>query len=243
MAVVYILAHFDDEYGAWPMILTRARSGIDQRFLYVADYATPAISAARLAESRAMLGALGVKPQAVVHVGAGTGVQDGEVHAGLPAAREALRSALAGMASVERIVVVAWEGGHHDHDCCAFMAVDLAGGVPVEQFSLYQGRGLPGRLFRACAPMAENGPEARVGLSAGDWLAYLAAVRFFPSQWRAWIGLWPAMFATFILRGGFAHQHLAPERVRQRPHAGRLLYERMFGVSYETVRGALDALP
>lgn len=242
MSVVYVLAHFDDEYGAWPMVLTRARAGIDQRFLYVADYASPAISAARLAESRAMLGALGVAPEAVVHVGAGTRAQDGQVHTALPAAREALRAALAEIGAIERIVVVAWEGGHHDHDCCAFLAVTLAGAAPVEQFSLYQGKGLSGRLFRACAPIPENGPVTQVRLSAGDWLAYLAAVRFFPSQWRAWMGLWPAMFLSFVVRGGFAHQHLAAERVRQRPHAGKLLYERMFGVPYETVRRELDAL-
>lgn len=242
MAVVYILAHFDDEYGAWPMVLTRARAGVDQRFLYVADYATTEVSAARLAESRAMLGALGIAPEAVIHVGAGTGAQDGAVHKALPAAREALRAALAEIGTVERIVTVAWEGGHPDHDCCAFLAASLANGAPVEQFSLYQGKGLAGRLFRACAPIPENGPAQKVALSAGDWIAYLAAVRFFPSQWRAWLGLWPTMFATFVTRGGFAHQHLAADRVRQRPHEGALLYERMFGVSYETVRGALDAL-
>lgn len=241
MAVVYILAHFDDEYGAWPMVRTRARAGIDQRFLYLADYATPAMAATRLAESRAMLGALGVPAGAVVHVGAGTGAQDGGLHAALPAIRDALRAALADV-EAERFVTVAWEGGHHDHDCCAFLTSGLAGEAPVEQFSLYQGKGLSGRLFRACAPIPENGPVERVALGAGDWLAYLAAVRFFPSQWRAWLGLWPAMFLTFLTRGGFAHQHLAPERVRQRPHEGALLYERMFGVSYETVRGAVDSL-
>lgn len=242
MAVVYLLAHFDDEYSAWPMILARARSGVDQRFLYVADYETPAISAVRLAESRAMLGALGIAPDAVIHVGGGTGAQDGHVHTALPVARAAIATALAAIGEVETIVVPAWEGGHHDHDCCAFMAISLAGGARVEQFSLYQGRGLAGRLFRACAPIPENGPVKRVAMGTGDWLAYLLAVRFFPSQWRAWMGLWPTMFATFIARGGFAHQQLAPERVRQRPHEGALLYERMFSVSYETVRKALDDL-
>lgn len=245
MAVVYILAHFDDEYGAWPLVQARARAGADQRFLYVADYAGPAMAATRLAETRAMLADLAIDPAAVRHVGAGTGALDGKVYAALPAALEALRAALADI-SVERIVTLAWEGGHPDHDACAFLAVRLAAELPgrpqIEQFALYQGRGLPGSLFRGCAPIPENGPVERVAVRASDWARYLAAVRFFPSQWRAWLGLWPAMFATFLLRGGYAHQRLDPRRVRQRPHAGPLLYENMFGVPYQTVREALDAL-
>ena len=79
-------------------------------------------------------------------------------------------------------------------------------------------------------------------MSAGDWAAYLAAVRFFPSQWKAWLGLWPTMFARFALGGGFRYQRLTPARVRQRPHAGPLLYERRSSVTYETLRAALDAL-
>lgn len=245
MALVYILAHFDDEYGAWPLVRARARAGLDQRFLFVADYASPAIAATRLAETRAMLAELGIAPDAVRHVGAGTGAQDGRLHTALPAALTALRATLADL-PVERITTLAWEGGHPDHDCCAFMALRLAAELPsappVEQFALYQGKGLPGRLFRACAPIPENGPVQRVPMSPADWLRYLAAVRHFPSQGRAWLGLWPAMFATFLTRGGYAYQQLAPERVRERPHAGRLLYERMFGAPYETVREALDAL-
>jgi hypothetical protein len=36
-------------------------------------------------------------------------------------------------------------------------------------------------------------------------------------------------------------QRLDPARTRERPHPGRLLYERMFKVPYEEVRAAADA--
>ena len=67
----------------------------------------------------------------------------------------------------------------------------------------------------------------------------MLAVRFFVLQ-RAWLGLWPAMFWTYWRRG-FGVQRLAPDRVRERPHAGPLLYERMFKVPYAEVRAAADA--
>lgn len=241
MAIAYVLAHFDDEYAALPLILRREREGVDQRFFYLTDYATPEISRVRLAETRALLASLGVDPDHARHIGLGSGAQDGALHRHLPTALARLEAALAAE-PFERLVVPAWEGGHHDHDACAFMAVRLAAGRPVEQFGLYQGRGLPGPLFRASAPLAENGPITRERLSVKDWLRFAAAVRFFPSQAKTWAGLWPMMFAQYLLAGGFAWQQLDAQRVRERPHPGSLLYERRFGVDYEDLRAALDAL-
>ena len=243
MAVVYVLAHFDDEYGAWPMIRRGVDQGLDQRFLYLADYPDPQAAATRWAEARAALAALGVDPGRAQHIGQGLGALDGAVHQALEPAAEALRAALRAIGAVERLVVPAWEGGHADHDATAFLAAHLApefGDPPVDQFSLYQGRGLPWRLFRACAPIPENGPVTRIGLSAAEWIRYAAAVRFYPSQWKSWLGLWPGMLATFAL-GGFTHQRLDPARVGERPHPGPLLYERMFRTPYAEVRAALDA--
>ncbi|HEY9217414.1 MAG TPA: hypothetical protein VIO94_05145, partial [Phenylobacterium sp.] len=136
------------------------------------------------------------------------------------------------------------EGGHPDHDACAFLAARLAGelgGRPIEQVSLYHGAGMPGRLFRAGDPLAENGPIRRLSLSPAEWRRYAAAVRLFPSQWRTWMGLWPVMFASYA-RQGWGCQTLAQDRVTQRPHEGPLLYERMYGAAYADVRAALDAL-
>lgn len=245
MTVVYLLAHLDDEYAVLPLLLERARAGVDQRLLYLADYRSPAMAARRRAETAALLTHIGVPTAAARHVGRGAGAIDGAVHRSLPAAEAAVAEAAAGLGRVERLVVLAWEGGHPDHDCAAFLAVRLArrlGEVPIDQAPLYNGRRAPGRLFRAASPLPENGPAQRLALSAADWALYAAAVRFYPSQWRTWAGLWPAMFARFARQGAYACQTLDPRRVLERPHAGPLLYERMYGVGYAEVRAAMDAL-
>src|SRR6266852_184782 len=110
MALVWILAHFDDEYCGLPLIDEARAAGQAQLFLYVADYADPQVRAHRHAETRRFLAWLGVDPGAAVHVGAGRGVPDGGVHTALPAAFAALQEALKGVA-VERVVCPAWEGG------------------------------------------------------------------------------------------------------------------------------------
>jgi hypothetical protein len=241
MTIVYIFAHFDDEYCALPLIDAALAAGRDQLFLYVADYASARVRAQRHAETRRLLAWLGVDPARAVHVGAGSGVADGGVHRALPVAHAALEAALKGI-SVEAIVCPAWEGGHMDHDMCALLASRIAeahGGIPVEMISLYNAPDLPDPFFHAGRPLAQNGPVRRSDLSARDLARWMLAVRFFWLQ-RAWIGLWPAMFWTYW-RQGFGVQRLDPARTRERPHPGRLLYERMFKVPYEEVRAAADA--
>lgn len=240
MAVLYIFAHFDDEYCGLPLVRRAAAAGEDQHFLYVADYRSPELTARRFAETRALLAHLGADPGKAVHVGAGTGALDGRVYAAVDAAYAAVRSAAP--QAIDRIICPAWEGGHMDHDICALIAAALAaerGRPPIETISLYNGLRLPGPMFHGAAPLAENGPVRRVPVSMAEWFDWMTAVRFFPSQADTWAGLWPAMFWSYARRG-FGVQTLDPARLRERPHEGALFYERMFKTPYAEVRAATD---
>jgi len=242
MSVVYILAHFDDEYCALPLIRQAALEGLAQRFVYLVDYRDRALGLRRLAETKRFLAWHGISESSVLPLGLGSGVFDQGLHRSVGAMYPRLAEAVARTGGAARLVTPAWEGGHMDHDACAFMAVRLAarlGGVPVRQFTLYNGLGLAGPLLRGGAPLAENGPRTGVSLTPAEWLGWMAGVRAFPSQAYAWSGIWPAMFAGMAGRG-FAWQALEPERVKARPHAGPLFYERMFKVAYAEVRAALD---
>jgi LmbE family N-acetylglucosaminyl deacetylase len=243
MTVVYVLAHFDDEYCALPLIRRTAAEGREQLFIHVVDYRKPHMAQRRRDETAAFLAAEGVAASAQIHLGAGSGWWDGELHRHAGPAYEALKAAVPG--PISRVVVPAWEGGHPDHDVCAAMGVKLAaerGGVPVDQVSLYQGKGLPWIFYRACWPLPENGPVQEIRLRGRDWLSWLAAVGAFPSQVKAWSGLLPGMALTYLRLGAFRFQGLDPRRIGEAPHRGGLLYERMFQTPYATVRAAVDGL-
>jgi LmbE family N-acetylglucosaminyl deacetylase len=242
MSVVYILAHFDDEYCALPLMWQARRDGLDQRFLYMADYSDAAMAARRLAETRGFLRAHGVSVDAVQHLGAGTGAFDQSVWRTLDVLWPKLSAAVGEVGAVDHIVVPAFEGGHMDHDACAAMGARLGRelAVDVRQFSLYNGRGIGAPWLRGATPLPQNGAVNRVSLSLAEWLRWMAAVRWFPSQLYAWSGIWPAMFWSFARRG-FGWQALAPGRTAERPHEGVLYYERAFRTPYAEVRAALDA--
>jgi len=247
MTVVYVLAHFDDEYLARPLIRRAVAQGRPHLFVHVVDYRDPKMGARRHRETLAFLEAEGVPAASQIHLGAGTGWWDGELHRHIGPAYEALKAAVAAAVpgAVERVVVPAWEGGHPDHDVCSALGAKLAaerGAQAIDQVCLYQGKGLPWIFYRACTPLAENGPPHELSLAGGEWLGWLAAVGAFPSQLKAWSGLLPGMALTFLRARRFRWQSLDPQRIGEAPHAGGLLYERMFRVPYAAVRAAVDSL-
>lgn len=245
MLCVYVLAHFDDEYAALPLILRDVGAGADLRFVYNMGYRTPAESQTRAAETRRFLRRYGLDSTNIIHLGAETGVPDGELHRGTPAAYTALKSAVTRLGKVDRFVTTAWEGGHPDHDLGAAMTVRLAdelGGAPIEQFSLYNAPDLPWILYHGARPLPQNGPEHRMRLTRAERLRWAAAVTDYRSQIPVFLGLWPAMAMTLVRQGEFRWQDLQPKRVAERPHPGPLHYERMFKVPYAAVRAAADLL-
>jgi len=175
-------------------------------------------------------------------VGLGSGAQDGQLHRHAAELIPRLDAALASIGPVERFVIAAWEGGHPDHDVVAALAARAAKGATIEQFALYNRRGLAALPFQAGAPIPENGPVRKVRLSVRGWLAWALAVIDYPSQAKTWLGLWPSMFANYLLRGGYGVQRLDPARLDVRPHEGDLLYERRFGVSYDEVARTVAAI-
>lgn len=241
MTVLWVLAHHDDEYLALPMMLRARERGETQRFVFLTDSGRNARWRQR--ETRALLRGFGVDPDACDFVGDARRVPDGALSERLDEAFAGLRE-VASRLEVSRIVTPAWEGGHPDHDSCALLAVALREGLtnrpPIEQFSLYHGKGRIGPVFRACAPLEENGPTLRVRMDGRRWRKFARSVWRYPSQADVWLTLWPSMFLAFIRRG-FQHQSLETARVFERPHAGKLLYERTRRLSYAAFRARADA--
>ena len=244
MSVVYVLAHFDDEYCALPLIWEAARQGLPQRFIYLADYRNSGLGARRHRETLTFLARTGSPNLTVEPLGLGTGWFERRLHRSTEEVFKRLAETVGAGRGVTRLVAPAWEGGHMDHDACAFLAMRLGerlGIGEIRQFSLYHVLGRPGLLLRAGAPLAAGGSRHEIPLRPAEWLDWMGGVRAFSSQAYAWSGIWPAMFAGLALRG-FAWQGLTADRVAERPHPGPLFYERMFHTSYQEVRTALDRL-
>lgn len=243
MVALFVMAHHDDEFAVAPLMVSFRRAPADLAFVYLTDGAP--IAQTRETETLRFLRDFGV-PSANVHfAGRLQTIANGHLHDNIEKAWREILTSVGRLPPIDTVVALAWEGGHQDHDTAHFLATRLCRtlGLAPEtfQFGLYHGKGLAGPLFKAWDPLSENGPRHKVDISLAGWLRCMLGVRHYPSQWRSWIGLFPAMVLTYLVQGGVFFQRFAADRVQQRPHPGPLLYERRYGIPYEVVRARLDA--
>lgn len=246
MTTLLILAHYDDEYCALPLLIEARAKDEPLIFAFNAVPRSDRIRARRLRETMRCLDHFGLRQTVFLGDGADRAF-DGRLLQGLDHVFATLLHQLESV-TVDGVITPAWEGGHVDHDMCAVLGVALAEhmerrtGVPcpVLQFSLYNGAGLVGPLFRGASPLSQNGPTLPIRMEFKAWLAFACAVRFYPSQAGVWSTLWPAAFLNYF-RHGFRVQRLSRVEVSRRPHPGPLLYERRGGPDYATVADTVSA--
>lgn len=215
---LFVLAHQDDEIAFAARMKLLLREGWTLSVVYLTDGIRPEV---RDAEARAALQCIGVDLARVQFVG----FPDGSLVDHLDEAFERLDA----IKDVDAIYCLAWEGGHHDHDASHLLAAALATrrGVPCFETPLYHGLGRPGPFFRSFSPFGDGWVERRITWREAFHTARLC--RFHPSQRRTWLMLLPGL----VMRRHEWTRPVSLERLRAKPHAGRLYYERRFNVSWE----------
>ncbi len=248
MNTLFILAHADDEYFCQPLIANELAGGRLPHFVYMTDGAWgEATARQRCEESLTRLSSLGVPKSHVHFPGVEASIAVGKLHERLQVGRRALSECVSRIGAVDRAYVCAWEGGHHDHDSCFALAVTDAGlaraACEIMQFPLYNGCRRRGPLFSCLSPLSENGePKPAVRFELLDGFKWWLSATAYPSQWRSWLGIVPMATTAMLLKRTQWVQPCSRARLRERPHAGRLYYERRFGVEYADVAAAVAEL-
>jgi len=245
---LFVFAHPDDEFACLEQIRRSVAQGHAITCVYLTDgaYGGQAVEP-RIEESRRALARQGVAADSLHFLGAAAGIPDGELPSRMRTAYELLCELVSGLERVTACFVTAWEGGHQDHDAshAIVMAMRRNGRLdaPVQQFSLYNGEGLPGPLFHVMHPLPSNGPTTWLPVSLPHRLLDLRTCMGYPSQWRTWLGLLPFVAFKLLFQGSYALQATSEEALERRPHAGKLLFERRSATTWEQIRqGYLELL-
>jgi LmbE family N-acetylglucosaminyl deacetylase len=221
---LFLFPHQDDEYFVAPM-LARDPSRARCVFLTAGGY-HGAGTAVRNGESSRALRSLGVPADCIVPAGEGPGVPDNALAAHLPAVFGWLLAEQA--AGVERVIVPAWEGGHPDHDAACLLGHALAadsGGLPVCEFAAYRAHPVVPYFYTVMKPLPSRTAEAGPGSADRFSPANFALFRYYPSQWKTWLGLLPPLLCNFLAGGKTGIYEARRRDFGLRPHEGKLYYE------------------
>lgn len=243
--VLFLFAHQDDEWFLASRIEREREWGHDVYCAYLTDggaRGTP--SRVREEESRRVLAGLGVAPERVRFLGNDCGLADGQL---VVRAEEALRGLSHAFSEVRfrRLYVLAYEGGHQDHDACYAIGLAFARERGLLrrtwQSAAYNGRRAPGRFYRVLDPLPTAGRLSRRRLSLGGGLRHSLLGLAYRSQWRSIVGLLPGFFIErAVLRREVLHV-ADPAAPGSRPYEGKLLYEIMQRFPFPRFREALSS--
>ena len=190
-----------------------------------------------------MLTGLGVPEENILFLGSENRLADGTLFRNLDRAHDLLEEATRSL-PIDESLCLAWEGGHPDHDASHLIALAVARrrGVLENtwQFSIYNSGSGRGRFVRVFSPL-EGGEIRTQTLTAAEGVRLALLPFAYPSQRRTWLGLFPGAFLQMAVRRREAATRARLEAVRDRPHAGRLFYERRFGVPFSEFEEATRA--
>jgi LmbE family N-acetylglucosaminyl deacetylase len=234
--IVFIFAHQDDEFVAFSHIekisgqsrivclyLTNGNgNGVDPKL--------------RDQESRNVLLSLGVEEEDIHFLGSEFSIQDGKLCFELDKAYSLIQSRLLIYDDFEKIFSLSWEGGHPDHDSVHLLAlayaIDKSKMLNTFQMPLYNGYKTFWKFFRISICLRENGKVESIETSLKTRISQLLSIRFYKSQWKTWMALLPGFILHFLFNGKDFLQPVHIDRTKETPHQGKLLYERMFGISF-----------
>lgn len=236
---LFVLAHPDDEIAFAPLLHRSVREQQPIKLIYLTDGAAPGMSAAvRERETVSALGHLGIDSSTIYFAGSECCIADGQLCRHLDQAFEALEKSAADWKSIAEIYSFAWEGGHPDHDAALVVAAAFAASRRLEtavwQVPFYRASDRwPSPMFTLGSPLAENGKVVSLPLRARERRLAAEMIRFYPSQWRSFVGLAPFILWRSLTRRKFRLQKLDSRRLLERPAKKLLLYGKRGGVSIE----------
>ena len=245
--VLFVFAHQDDEVGIWTRIVHEVRAGAGVWCAYLTDGARDVSAAVRDAESSRALARAGVAAERIAFLRDAEGrIADGTLFRALARARAMLGAWIAETGvRFSSVFTLDWEGGHHDHDAAHLVTLAAcrdAGLPPPQVFSLYNGYARRPGLFRVASFVPGDAPVVRRSLAVRDVIAAALLPLVYRSQRRTWLGLGPGFAARTLLRRAELVRAADARRLADRPHAGPLLYETMFGTPAGEVLAASAAL-
>ena len=231
MNVLFVLAHNDDEY----FCALRIREELQLGNRVIIAYLTyggiqDGDPDERVKESTGVLRKLGIEDTNILLIGRNEKIFDRWLHERAIDAYHGLVRLLKKTA-IERVYVMAWEGGHPDHDASHMIGVAFAQHRNLHQqiyeFPAYNN-------FRVMHPLYNGATLLATRSGRMDALKILVSGFSYKTQRRTFMAMLPGSIVQLLIFGRQNYWLVPGERdYGKPPHAGRLFYERRFNITFE----------
>lgn len=241
---LFLFAHQDDEFAIFQKIAEEKQKGRRVVCIYFTS-GVPAGGDATLRneESRGVLQEFGIAASDIYFAGEQLDIPDGGLQEHIFVAADYLETQLDLMGSLASVYLLAWEGGHPDHDVLHAFSLHVLhdrGLLPlVRQFALYNNWHCPWLFFRVMSPLPANGPVDVTSISWRQRIRFLSYCLRYPTQRVTWIGLFPFVLWHFVFNGRQQVQMASIARTARVPHAGTLYYEKRRFSTWKMVEAKL----
>lgn len=229
--IFYLFSHQDDEFGIFIQLKKDAKIN-DTFVFYLTSGTDKNIDKNRLylrdKESIKTLTKLGVKKENILFVGREQNIKNNKLYLNAKKVITFFEKYISKTKKPDVIYTHSWEGGHEDHDTCNLIARKLRIKYRIKncfQFSLYNSFNTSIFLYKVFNPISSEGVK-RVYASISDRYFFIKLLFNYKSQIKTWIGLYPFIITHYLLKGFNILEQLNSKNIIERPHEGKLLYER-----------------
>jgi len=235
---LFLLAHPDDEFFILPYINFLKFNNYSIKIIYFTngEYKNHT-STEREFETISVLNKFNILDKDVLFFGAMNNINDANIINSHTTIIDFLKSYIRSNYNIiTRIIIPAWEGGHHDHDglnmivqnTCIKQDFD----IPIYQYYLYNCYNIRYPFYRVMFPITNNN-LIYIKTTLLEAIKIILCAFKYKSQWITFLGLLPFAGFSLITRRGMYIQKCDLELTNKRPHVGKLLYERRNRFKYE----------
>lgn len=239
--IFYFFAHQDDELGIFIQIKKEVKKN-ELFIFYLTSGTDKKINKNKLyfrdKESINTLTSLGVKKKNIFFIGRKLGIKHNKLHLSAKKVTVFLENFISNINKPDAIYTHSWEGGHEDHDTCNLITRRLKKKYDIKycfQFSLYNSFNTSIIFFKVFNPIEKKNGK-KVFASILDRIYFIRLLFNYTSQIKIWIGLYPFIVPHYLLKGYNFIEKLNSSPTIERPHFGKLLYEKRNFCKFEILK-------
>jgi len=245
-SAIFLLPHQDDEVGIFQKIIDELNDGNEVFCLYFTRALSQFKNSTRNFESTKVLLSYGVKKENILFVGQDLDIEDKYLLQHIHRVYKWLKNWLSEHSDISNLYVPAWEGGHPDHDCLNAITTVLSIQSSLEnkvwQFPLYNANKCLPYFYKIQSPLINNGKINKIPINFINRIRFIKSCLGYPSEFVAWIGLFPFFFYNYLILGRQFLQPIQHSHFFFRPHEGVLYYEVRKFATWDDVSRAVSSL-